>query len=108
MLEADPAPTPVDDAEQRGAGRSPKEAAPPPRDNQALEDAAFEVIGEAAPPPDAVEPDPELTPEQAEQVRKRYLLRRFWISARGYWGRRGDRLAWPCTIGLLILIGINV
>ncbi|MDW6024196.1 ABC transporter ATP-binding protein/permease [Mesorhizobium sp. BAC0120] len=71
-------------------------------------DAVSEVVGEAAPPPDEVEIDPELSPEQAEQARKRYLLTRFWISARGYWSRRGDRLAWPCTIGLLILIGINV
>ncbi|WP_315723333.1 MULTISPECIES: ABC transporter ATP-binding protein/permease [unclassified Bradyrhizobium] len=68
------------------------------------------------PPPEVVEPDPELTPEAAEQVRKRYLLTRFWISARGYWGKAGDRLAWPFTIGLLVLIvgtvafqyGINV
>ncbi|MDU2925310.1 ABC transporter ATP-binding protein/permease [Bradyrhizobium sp.] len=68
------------------------------------------------PPPEVVEPDPELSPEEAEQVRKRYLLTRFWISARGYWGAAGDRLAWPFTIGLLILIvgtvafqyGINV
>ncbi|MFI0848460.1 ABC transporter ATP-binding protein/permease [Mesorhizobium sp. IMUNJ 23232] len=67
-----------------------------------------EVDGQAAPPPEAVEPDPGLTPEQTEQARKKYLLRRFWISARGYWSLGGDRLAWPFTIGLLILICINV
>jgi putative ATP-binding cassette transporter len=68
------------------------------------------------PPPEVVEPDPELSAEEAEQVRKEYLLTRFWISARGYWGRNGDRLAWLFTIGLLVLIvatvafqyGINV
>ncbi len=68
------------------------------------------------PPPEVVEADPELTPEEAEQVRKRYLLTRFWISARGFWGKSGDRLAWPFTLGLLVLIigtvvfqyGINV
>ena len=68
------------------------------------------------PPPEIVEPDPELTPEEAEQARKEYLLTRFWISARGYWGRRGDRFALPFSIGLLVLIvgtvgfqfGINV
>lgn len=63
---------------------------------------------EAEQPPDLVEPDPDLTPEQTEQARKRYLLSRFWISARGYWSRRGDRFAWPCSIGLLALIGLNV
>jgi putative ATP-binding cassette transporter len=68
------------------------------------------------PPPEAVEPDPKLSPEEAEQARKDYLLTRFWISARGYWGRNGDRLAWPFSVGLVILIvayvgfqyGINV
>src|SRR5437899_3059462 len=68
------------------------------------------------PPPEVVEPDPRMSPEEAEQARKDYLLTRFWISARGYWGRSGDRLAWLFTIGLLLLIvghvgfqyGINV
>ncbi|PSH61221.1 ABC transporter ATP-binding protein [Phyllobacterium brassicacearum] len=68
---------------------------------------ASEVEDQGA-PPDFIDPDPELTPEEAEQARKRYLLRRFWISARGYWGRGGDRLAWPFSIGLLILICTNV
>ena len=68
------------------------------------------------PPPEIVEPDPQLSPEEAEEARKTYLLTRFWISARGYWGRGGDRLAWPFSIGLMLLIvgtvgfqyGINV
>ena len=60
------------------------------------------------PPPEVVEPDPELNEEEAEAVRKDYLLTRFWISARGYWGRNGDRLAWMFSIGLLILIVANV
>src|SRR5258705_2949914 len=68
------------------------------------------------PPPEVVEPDPELSPEEAEEARKDYLLTRFWISARGYWGKNGDRLAWLFSIGLLLLIvghvgfqyGINV
>ncbi|QCJ00824.1 ABC transporter ATP-binding protein/permease [Agrobacterium larrymoorei] len=50
----------------------------------------------------------ELTPEQREEARKAFLLRRFWISARGYWSREGDRFAWPVCIGLLVLIGLNV
>src|SRR3954468_9505780 len=60
------------------------------------------------PPPEVVEPDPEWTEEEAEQARKGYLLTRFWISARGYWGKGGDRLAWLFTIGLLFLIVANV
>ncbi|SEH83273.1 ABC transporter ATP-binding protein/permease [Tardiphaga sp. OK245] len=60
------------------------------------------------PPPEVVEPDPDLTPEEAEQVRKDYLLTRFWISASGFWGKSGDRLAWMFSVGLLLLIVANV
>jgi putative ATP-binding cassette transporter len=60
------------------------------------------------PPPEIVEADPELSPEEAEQARKDYLLTRFWISARGHWGQNGDRLAWLFSIGLLVLIVANV
>jgi putative ATP-binding cassette transporter len=80
-----------------------------------------EVVAEtgkpvAAPPPEIVETDPTLTPEEAEQVRRDYLLKRFWISATGFWGAGGGRLAWALTGGLLVLIllqlsfqyGINV
>ncbi|MGY4432016.1 putative ATP-binding cassette transporter [Bradyrhizobium sp. F1.13.1] len=72
-----------------------------------------EIVGEtgeeeAPPPPELVEPDPEQSPEEAEQARKDYLLTRFWISARGFWGRNGDRLAWPFSIGLGVLIVLTV
>jgi putative ATP-binding cassette transporter len=60
------------------------------------------------PPPEVVEPDPELSPEEAEQARKDYLLTRFWISARGFWGKNGDRLAWILSMSLLVLIVANV
>ena len=105
-------------------------AKPQSRDgNQARDDAKsredkapiVEVVAEDGdhvepPPPDVVETDPELTPEEAEQARKDYLLTRFWISARGYWSHTGDKLAWPFSILLLLLIvgtvgfqyGINV
>jgi putative ATP-binding cassette transporter len=72
-----------------------------------------EIIGEtggevAPPPPELVEPDPELSPEEAEQARKDYLLTRFWISARAFWGRNGDRLAWLYSIALGVLIVLTV
>jgi putative ATP-binding cassette transporter len=60
------------------------------------------------PPPEMLETDPELSPEDAEQARKDYLLKRFWISAKGFWGVTGDRLAWLFTLGLVILIVTNV
>src|SRR5258706_4916758 len=72
-----------------------------------------EVVAETAddvepPPPEVVEPDPDLSPEDAEQARKDYLLTRFWISAKGFWGKSGDRLAWIFSIGLVVLIVTNV
>ncbi|RDV03215.1 ABC transporter ATP-binding protein/permease [Undibacter mobilis] len=54
---------------------------------------------------------------EEEKLRKRYLLQRFWHTARGFWSRRrGDRLALFLTISLVVLIvgnlvalyGINV
>lgn len=60
------------------------------------------------PPPEVVEPDPELSPEEVEQARKDYLLTRFWISARGFWGKAGDKFAWAFSIGLLAMIVANV
>jgi putative ATP-binding cassette transporter len=72
-----------------------------------------EVAAEAGdpvepPPPELLEPDTELSPEEAEQARKDYLLTRFWISAKGFWGKNGDRLAWAFSIGLVVLIVTNV
>lgn len=116
MSEAKPKLKQADGIKPRGALKPPQKA---PRDQRprheelrekklSSAEAAPEVDGQPGPPPDAVEPDPQLTPEGAEQERKKYLLRRFWISARGYWSRRGDRLAWPLTIGVLLLICINI
>ncbi|TJV04131.1 MAG: ATP-binding cassette domain-containing protein [Mesorhizobium sp.] len=121
MSEAKPKSTPADGIRPRGnpkprRGESrpqgPRDQTPgqekPREEKPTPADAAPEVDGQAGPPPEAIEPDPQLTPEEAEQARKKYLLRRFWIGGRGYWGRQGDKLAWPLTIGLLILIVINV
>ena len=86
-----------------------------PRDDEKSREEKAEIVEVVAesgeevepPPPEIVEP-PELSPEEAEEARKQYLLTRFWISARGYWGHHGDKLAWVFSIGLLILIVANV
>jgi len=85
--------------------RSQKASEPDPTSTVEVISAA---VDEAVPPPDVVEPDPRHSPAQVEKARKKYLLKRFWISARGYWSRNGDKLAWPWSIGLLVLICINV
>ncbi len=40
--------------------------------------------------------------------RKKYLVRRFWISAKGFWGRGGDRFAWWLVAGLLAIVAAQV
>jgi putative ATP-binding cassette transporter len=54
--------------------------------------------------------------DQGGEIQRSHLLKRFWRSARGFWGRGGDSLAGILTGGLLVLIvlqlafqyGINV
>ncbi|CVI64851.1 MULTISPECIES: ABC transporter ATP-binding protein/permease [Agrobacterium] len=91
MTDADANPETVDGAGQKGA------------ENVHANDAPDDPL-----PPEEIVPASGLTPQQAEEVRKRYLLKRFLISARGFWSRRGDGLAWPFSIGLLAMIGVNV
>ncbi|WP_183900922.1 ABC transporter ATP-binding protein/permease [Rhizobium metallidurans] len=85
--------------------------APPDKDEPdatGKSDAAAASTDVEETPPAPEEPDEKLTPEELERARKAYLLKRFWISARGFWGCKGDRFAWPCCVGLLVLIGLNV
>ena len=44
-----------------------------------------------------------------EKLRKKYLLQRFWRTARGFWSHhRGDRLAWFLAVSLVLLILTNL
>src|ERR1035437_5882360 len=81
--------------------------------SHAKKSSIVEVVAETGhhvepPPPEILEADPDLSPEDAEQLRKDYLLTRFWISAKGFWGTSGDRLAWIFSIGLVVMIVTNV
>ena len=67
------------------------------------------------PPPDsqpdeASEPPEDISPQEpgAEKLRRRYLVRRFWKSARKFWGRRGHRLAWPLSGAILLIVLLNL
>ncbi len=91
MTDADANSNPIDGAGQKDAENVPA--------NDAPDDPL---------PPEEIGPASGLTPQQAEEVRKRYLLKRFLISARGFRSRRGDGFAWPFSIGLLAIIGVNV
>jgi putative ATP-binding cassette transporter len=84
-----------------------------PRPSATDQSSIVEVVAETGDqvepaPPEVLETDPQMSAEEAEQARKDYLLTRFWISARGFWGKGGDRLAWIFSIGLLFLIVTNV
>src|SRR6478736_4452620 len=62
--------------------------------------------GEAAeippPPPPEIDPTYPSDAEDLERARRSYLLKRFWLAAKGFWSRRGDRRAWILTAGLAI------
>jgi vitamin B12/bleomycin/antimicrobial peptide transport system ATP-binding/permease protein len=42
--------------------------------------------------------------EASYRLRRRLLLGRFWLSARGFWRPRGDRLAWLLTATILLTV----
>ncbi len=47
--------------------------------------------------------------DEQEQLRRKYLLYRFWRTAVGFWSRtRGDRLAWVLLAALFVLIFANL
>jgi ABC-type uncharacterized transport system fused permease/ATPase subunit len=39
---------------------------------------------------------------------RRRLLRNFWHSARGFWGRRGARVAWLLSAAILLIVLLNL
>src|SRR3981189_3083659 len=96
-----PAPKPRPPAKESTSEKRKSSANKP----EIVDDTAEDGDHVEPPPPKVIEPDPELSPEEAEQARKDYLLTRFWISARGYWGKKGGRLAGVFSIGLAIAIG---
>jgi putative ATP-binding cassette transporter len=44
----------------------------------------------------------------AEKLRRRYLVHRFWKSARKFWGRQGHRLAWPSSGAIFLIVLLNL
>jgi vitamin B12/bleomycin/antimicrobial peptide transport system ATP-binding/permease protein len=79
--------------------------------DRSAKDATEDVVESAKiepPPPEVAKPDEAMSQEEIEQARKRYLLRRFWVSGRGFWGEKGDKIAWIGSIGLLVLIVLHV
>jgi vitamin B12/bleomycin/antimicrobial peptide transport system ATP-binding/permease protein len=46
--------------------------------------------------------------EDTDELRRQYLLRRFWQTAAGFWEKRGHRIAWILSITLFIIILLNI
>jgi putative ATP-binding cassette transporter len=44
----------------------------------------------------------------AGELKRRYLLRRFWKSAAGFWGKCGERFSWVFSGVLLCIILLNL
>jgi len=87
--------------------RAADDKSPPSPDETKADPDIAESAG-IEPPPEVGDREDTLSPEEADRIRKRYLLKRFWISARGFWGRHGNRIAWVGSLGLLVLIVVNI
>jgi putative ATP-binding cassette transporter len=55
-----------------------------------------------------LEEEQELDADETEQLRRSYLLRRFWQSARGFWGERGRTVAWILSGTLFLIVLLNI
>jgi vitamin B12/bleomycin/antimicrobial peptide transport system ATP-binding/permease protein len=60
-------------------------------------------------PADPVEDLPEEEfPEENERLRRGYLLSRFWQTARAFWSGHRRAVAWGLTVGLLLVVLLNI
>lgn len=60
------------------------------------------------PPPELLEHPESVDQAELDAARRRYLLHRFWLSAKGFWGKNGGRFAWLLSGALLALIVVNL
>jgi putative ATP-binding cassette transporter len=60
-------------------------------------------------PADPLEELPEEeSQEETERLRRSYLLRRFWRTARAFWSGHRRAVAWGLTAGLLLVVLLNI
>ena len=50
----------------------------------------------------------ENTSDEERKRLKKYLVRRFWQSAKGFWGKEGDKIAWWLVAILLTIVSAQV
>ncbi len=122
ILSKDNQKKPVDEtsnntAKQKANASGDSASSPASDDKDADAEEKVQSLDDTAAQPPEEEDQTEDPEDQAEREkeRRRALQQRFWHSAVGFW-KGGDRLAWPFTIGLLLLVlatvaaqyGINV
>jgi len=91
-----------DKGDERSKRPKGKEAKGDSEPEKSLDDTAAEPESAATDQHPAAE-------AEREKLRRRALLGRFWSAAKGFWGpRHGDRLAWPLTIGVMLLVVLAV
>src|SRR5215207_2542195 len=87
------------------SGSNPKsdqpEAVQPPESDLPPESEASEAAENVEQPPDDID-------EDATELRRRYLLRRFWHTAFRFWTTPGHRIAWLLSAALLVIILLNL
>ena len=48
------------------------------------------------------------SPAGSANLPRSYLLRRFWRSAAGFWGKNGNRSAWPLSGAVFLIVVLNL
>src|SRR5437868_1665963 len=74
--------------------------------HMAPSEAADKDAGGAEDLEEQIEADEEAD-EDTDDLRRQYLLTRFWQTARGFWIGRGRRLAWTLTVMLVLIVVFN-
>ncbi len=103
------APTPNGDDRPK-SGKPPQESGEG-KGEDLTEPAAEKSLDDTAAEPEepaetGSDPDDEA---EKERLRRRALLGRFWSAAKRFWSPgQGDRLAWPLTIGIALLVVLAV
>jgi putative ATP-binding cassette transporter len=99
----------IDDAESRKKTPAPEPVAPeepqdmekprePNGSSEIAKSANFEIEMKAL----------EESGEDTDELRRQYLLRRFWQTASGFWSKRGRGIAWILSGTLLLIILLNI
>jgi vitamin B12/bleomycin/antimicrobial peptide transport system ATP-binding/permease protein len=75
-----------------------------------MDSRTFEKLPPFSPADDATDVLTAMSPQDAgeEAMRRRHLVRRFWRSARGFWGNNSRRSAWPLSAAIMLIVVLNL